>query len=50
MSTKNFPKGLKTEAVNQVTEQNHPVFEIARRLGVSTNSCTRYGSNSEHYM
>ncbi len=54
MSTKRFPEEFKIEAVKQVTERGHPVAEVARRLGVSTNSMyhwlKRYGSNSEHHQ
>lgn len=54
MSTKRLPEEFKIEAVKQVTERGHPVSEVARRLGVSTNSMyhwlKRYGSSSEHYQ
>ena len=35
MSKKRFAEEFKIETVNQVTERNHPVAEVAARLGVS---------------
>ena len=38
MSKKRFTEEFKIEAVKQVTERNHPVAEVASRLGVSGHS------------
>jgi len=38
MSKKRFTEEFKIEAVKQVTERNHPVAEVAARLGVSGHS------------
>lgn len=33
-----YPEEFKIEAIRQVTERQHPVAEVAGRLGVSTHS------------
>lgn len=33
-----YPEEFKIEAIRQVTERQHPVAEVAARLGVSTHS------------
>ena len=38
MSNKRYPEEFKIEAVKQVTERQHPVAEVASRLGVSQHS------------
>lgn len=47
MTSKRYPEEFKVEAVKQVTEQGHPVAEVANRLGVSAHSLyqwtKRYG-------
>jgi len=38
MSSKWYTREFRAEAIRQVTERGYPVSEVARRLGVSSNS------------
>ena len=38
MSRKRYTEDLKAEAVKQVTDRDHPVADVANRLGVSIRS------------
>jgi transposase len=42
MSSKRYTPEFRAEAVRQVTERGYPVSEVARRLGVSTNSMYKW--------
>jgi len=42
MSSKRYTPEFRAEAIRQVTERGYPVSEIARRLGVSTNSMYKW--------
>ena len=37
-SSKRYPEEFKIEAVKQVTQKGHSVFEVATRLGTTTHS------------
>ena len=51
MSSRRYTDEFKTEAVKQITEGGHTVPEVAKRLGVTTNSLykwvQRYGESPE---
>jgi len=51
MSDKRYAEEFKLEAVKQVTERGHSVYDVARRLGVTTHSlyawCKKYGNDSQ---
>ena len=51
MSRQRYTDEFKTEAVKQITESGHTVPEVAKRLGVTTNSLykwvQRYGESPE---
>ena len=53
MSAKRYTEEFKREAVQQITERNYPVSEVAQRLGVTTASLyewrKRYGPHEAHY-
>ena len=38
MSSKRYPEEFKIEAVKQVSERDHPLAEVASRIGVSQHS------------
>ncbi len=42
MSSKRYTPEFRAEAIRQVTERGYPVSEVARRLGVSTNSMYKW--------
>ena len=42
MSNKRYTPEFRAEAIRQVTEWGYPVSEVARRLGVSTNSLYKW--------
>jgi transposase len=42
MSSKRYTPEFRAEAIRQVTERRYPVSEVARRLGVSTNSVYKW--------
>jgi transposase len=42
MSSKRYTPEFRVEAIRHVTERGHPVSEVARRLGVSTNSMYKW--------
>ncbi len=55
MSGKRYSAEFKIEAVKQVTERNHPVSQVANRLGVTTKSLydwiNRYGDEpTQHHQ
>jgi transposase len=55
MSGKRYSEEFKIEAVKQVTERNHPVLQVANRLGVTTKSLydwiNRYGNEpAQHHQ
>jgi transposase len=47
MSAKRYPEEFKIEAVKQITERGYSVYDVAKRLGVTTHSlyawCKKYG-------
>ena len=51
MGSQRYTDEFKTEAVKQITEGGHTVPEVAKRLGVTTNSLykwvQRYGESPE---
>lgn len=51
MSDKRYTEEFKVEAVKQITERGHSVYDVGRRLGVSTHSlyawCRKYGKAKE---
>lgn len=51
MSDKRYAEEFKLEAVKQVTERGHSVYDVARRLGTTTHSlyawCKKYGNGSQ---
>ena len=42
ISSKRYTPEFRAEAIRQVTERGYPVSEVARRLGVSTNSMYKW--------
>ena len=42
MSSKRYTPEFRAEAIRQVTERGYPVSEVARRLGVSSNSMYKW--------
>lgn len=52
MSEKRYTDEFKVEAVKQITEQGHSVYDVAKRLGVTTHSlyawCKKYGKDPQH--
>jgi transposase len=52
MSNQRYPEEFKNQAVNQVTEKQLPISEVAARLGVSVHSLyawiNRYTKPQEH--
>ncbi len=52
MSDKRYTDEFKVEAVKQITERGHSVYDVASRLGVSTHSIyswvKKYGKGPEH--
>ena len=42
MSRKRYTPEFRAEAIRQVMERGYPVSEVARRLGVSTNSMYKW--------
>ncbi len=42
MSSQRYTDEFKTEAVKQITESGHTVPEVAKRLGVTTNSLYKW--------
>ncbi len=42
MSSQRYTDEFKTEAVKQITERGHRVSEVAKRLGVTTNSLYKW--------
>jgi len=52
MRTKRHTKELKIEAAKQITERRHYVRDVAKRLGVTTNSLRawieKYGPGPQH--
>ena len=53
MSRKRYPEEFKVEAVKQVTEAGYSVYDVAERLGTTTNSLyswiRRYGPNASDF-
>jgi len=53
MSRKRYPEEFKVEAVKQVTEAGYSVYDVADRLGTTTNSLyswiRRYGLNASDF-
>ena len=51
MSNKRYTEEFKIEAVKQITERGYTVYDVAKRLGVTTNSLyawrKEYGPSSE---
>lgn len=51
MSDKRYTEEFKVEAVKQITERGHSVYDVSRRLGVTTHSlyswCKKYGKAKE---
>lgn len=51
MSAKRYPEEFKIEAVKQITERGYSVYDVAKRLGVTTHSlyawCKKYGQGSQ---
>lgn len=47
MSDKRYAEEFKREAVKQITERGHSVYDVVKRLGVTTHSlyalCKKYG-------
>jgi len=54
MSGQRYPEEFKIEAVKQVTEGGHSVYDVAKRLGISSKSLydwkERYGDSSSDYQ
>jgi transposase-like protein len=52
MSSKRYTEEFKIEAVKQITERGHSVYDVARRLGTTTHSlyawCKKYGKGPQH--
>ena len=52
MSDKRYTEEFKIEAVKQITERGHSVYDVSQRLGVSTHSlytwCRKYGKGPQH--
>jgi transposase len=46
MSGKRYTDEFKVEAVKQVTERGHSVAEVAERLGITTHSLRKTGSQN----
>jgi len=53
MSRKRYPEEFKVEAVKQVTEAGYSVYDVAERLGTTTNRLyswiRRYGANARDF-
>jgi transposase len=53
MSRKRYPEEFKIEAVKQVTEAGYSAYDVAERLGTTTNSLyswiRRYGPESSDF-
>ena len=51
MSKQRYTEDFKVEAARQISERGHPVSEVAKRLGVTTNSLYKwvklYGESPE---
>lgn len=51
MSDKRYTEEFKVEAVKQITERGHSVYDVSRRLGVTTHSLyswrRKYGNAKE---
>ena len=54
MSRKRYPEEFKIEAVKQVTETGYSAYDVAERLGTTTNSLyswiRRYGPDNASYI
>ena len=54
MKTKRHPDEFKIEAVRQISEAGHGVYDVAQRLGITTNSLYRwvkeFGPESSTYL
>jgi len=54
MSRKRYPEEFKIEAVRQVTEAGYSAYDVAERLGTTTNSLynwiRKYGPQSSDYQ
>ena len=54
MSRKRYPEEFKIEAVKQVTEAGYSAYDVAERLGTTTNSLynwiRKYGPQSSDYQ
>ena len=54
MSTKRYPEEFKIEAVKQVTELGYGTYDVAQRLGITTNSLynwiKKYGPDSAEHQ
>jgi len=54
MSRQRYPEEFKIEAVKQVTELGYGAYEVAQRLGITTNSLynwiKRYGPDSSAHQ
>ena len=52
MSTKRYTEEFKIEAMKQITERGHSFRDVAKRLGVTTNSLRtwieKYGAGPQH--
>ena len=52
MSSRRYTDEFKIEAVKQVTERGHSLRDVAKRLGVTTNSLSawikKFGSGPKH--
>jgi transposase-like protein len=52
MSDKRYAEEFKLEAIKQITERGHSVYDVAKRLGVTTHSLyawvKKYGQGSQH--
>ncbi len=52
MSDKRYAEEFKLEAVKQITERGHSVYDVAKRLGVTTHSLyawvKKYSQGSQH--
>jgi transposase-like protein len=52
MSNQRYPDEFKIEAVKQVTERGYPLREVAKRLGITTNSLSawikKFGKGPAH--
>ena len=51
MSDKRYTEEFKVEAIKQITERGHSVYDVSQRLGVSTHSLyawqKKYGNGPE---